>query len=112
MKLFEFEVNESPATEFVNDKGEYVFGIYASNACGQELEQAIETIASLWRQPVITSEVTLMINIRLLSVYEMLYEMYNADGKINKEYKHLFDALKNDCQSIVNQINSLEVIHD
>jgi hypothetical protein len=108
MKLFEFEVEETPIEEFVNDQGEYVFGIYATNSCDQDLEQAIATVAALWRLDVITSEVTLTINVRLRSLYETLYDMHNAGGKIHKDSKPLFDALKKDCQWIVDQINSLE----
>ena len=109
MKPIEFLVEETPTTEEVNDKGEYVFGIYASDACDEELEETISTIAELWKTESITSEITLTINVRLRGVYENLYDMYNAQGKIDPEDKHLFDALRNDCQWIVDQINSLKV---
>ena len=109
MKAIEFLVDETPTTESINEKGEYVFGIYASNSCDEELEQTIETMAELWRTEAIRTEVTLTINVRLRSVYENLYHMYNAGGKIDAEEKHLFDALSNDCQWIVDQIAKLKV---
>ena len=109
MKPIEFVVDEEPTTEAVNDQGEYVFGIYASDACDEELEETIATIAELWKTEAITSEVTLAINVRLRSVYENLYHNYNAKGEIDAEDKHLFDALRNDCQWIVDQINNLKV---
>jgi hypothetical protein len=35
--------------------------------------------------------------------------MYNAQGKIQEEDTPLFEALRKDCQWIVDQINSLEM---
>jgi hypothetical protein len=109
MKPIEFVVEEIPTTESVNDQGEYVFGIYTSDGCDEELEETIATIAELWKTESITSEITLTINVRLRSVYENLYDMYNAQGKIDADDKPLFDALRNDCQWIVDQINNLKV---
>jgi hypothetical protein len=109
MKPIEFVIEETPTTEQVNDKGEYVFGIYTSNACDEELEQTLETMVDLWKMESMTAEVTLTINVRLRSLFENLYEMYNADGKIDAEDKHLFDALRKDCQWIVDHINDLKV---
>ena len=109
MKAIEFTVDETPTTESVNEKGEYVFGIYTSNSCDEELEQTIETMTELWRSDTVRSEVTLTINVRLRSVYETLYDMYNHGGKIDAEDKHLFDAMSNDCQWIVDQISKLKV---
>ena len=109
MKSIQFTVDETPTTESINEKGEYVFGIYTSNSCDGEIEQCIETMAELWKMESIRSEVTLTINVRLRSLYETLYEMYNAQGKIDAEDKYLFDALSNDCQWIVDQISKLKV---
>ena len=109
-KAIEFTVDETPTTESINEQGEYVFGIYASNVCDEELEQTIETMAELWKMDSIRSEVTLTINVRLRSLYESLYNMYNAGGKIDSDSKPLFDALSKDCQWIVDQITKLEVI--
>lgn len=109
-KPIEFTVDETPTTESINEQGEYVFGIYASNVCDEELEQTIETMAELWKMDSIRSEVTLTINIRLRSLYENLYDIHNAGGKIDNDSKPLFDALSKDCQWIVDQIAKLEVI--
>jgi hypothetical protein len=35
--------------------------------------------------------------------------MHNADNKIDKEDWHLFEAMRNDAQWIVDQINSLKM---
>lgn len=109
MKSIEFIVDETPTTESINEKGEYVFGIYACNSCDAELEQTIETMAELWKMDSIRAEVTLTINVRLRSLYENLYDMYNAQGKIDADCKPLFDALSKDCQWIVDQIAKLKV---
>jgi hypothetical protein len=110
MKEIEFKVDEIPTTESVNEKGEYVFGIYTSNSCDEELEQTIETMTELWRSDIVRSEVSLTINVRLRSVYETLYDMHNAQGKIDAESKLFFDAMRTDCQWILDQISKLETI--
>jgi hypothetical protein len=104
-----FEVDESPTTESVNEDGEYVFGIYTSNQCDDETQDKILQMVELWNLQRFDADISLTINVRLREVYETLYNMYNAQGKIDAEDKYLFDALRNDCQWIVEQINGLQV---
>jgi hypothetical protein len=55
------------------------------------------------------TDVSLKVQIKLKDIYENLYDMYNAQGKIQEEDTPLFEALRKDCQWIVDQINSLEM---
>jgi hypothetical protein len=106
----EFEVEVDPTTEHVNDEGEYVFGIYATNVCNDDIEKAIQSVAELWEAQYLEADVNLTINVRVRSLYEYLHNMRTANGRFDAESKPLFEALKNDCQWIVDQINKLEVI--
>jgi hypothetical protein len=107
-KAIEFEIDEIPTEEKVNDKGEYVFGIYTSTGCDDSFTEAMDAITKLWDVN-LPMEVCLRINVRLRSVYENAYDMYKAGGKIDKEDWHLFEAMRNDAQWIVDQINSLKM---
>jgi hypothetical protein len=106
----QFKVEVSPTTEHVNEKGEYVFGIYTSNCCDDDIEKAIQSVAELWETQHLEAEVTLTINVKIRDIYENLFHVYNSMKKIEVENMPLFEALKNDCQWIVDQINTLEVI--
>jgi len=108
MKPVEFVVEDSPVEESVNECGEYVFGLYTSSHCDDELEATIRTMVELWSLETLDAEVSLTINVRLRSVFEQLFEYHAEDGGIEPEYKPLFDAMKKDAQWIVDQINKLE----
>ena len=109
MKPIQFEVNETPISEHINNKGEYVFGIYTSNQLNNELEKSIEQMVSLWKNEDLDCEINMTINVAVRDIYRNLLDMYTLDlEKIGAEDAHLFDALKNDCQWIVDQINALE----
>jgi len=105
----EFELNEDPTDERINDDGEYIFSVYTSDACQDEFQAAISAIAEMWKHENL-GEITFRINIRLRSLYETIYDYRNTGGKIDAEEKPLFDALKKDCQWIIDQINSLEML--
>jgi len=107
-KAIEFEIDESPIEEKVNAEGEYVFTIYTSTGCDDSFTEAMDSITKLWDMN-LPMEVCLHINVRLRSVYENAYEMHNAGNKIDKEDWHLFEAMRNDAQWIVDQINSLKM---
>ena len=109
-KPISFQVEVTPTTEHVNDDGEYVFGIYAASCCNDEIEQAIQKTAELWEAQYLDADVSLTIHVRTRSLYENLFHMYNRDEKIHAQEMSSFEALKNDCQWIVDQINKLEVI--
>ena len=109
MKPIQFEVNETPISEHINNKGEYVFGIYTSNYLNNELEKSIEQMVGLWKNEDLDCEINMTINVAVRDIYRNLLDMYTLDlKKIGAEDAHLFDALKNDCQWIVDQINALE----
>ena len=106
MKPIELEVDEHPHSGEVNEQGDFVFYLYASNECEQEFEEAIETLIHLWD---LKTEVSIKINIKLKDVYNDLHQMFNAGGKIQKEDTPRFEALRRDCQWIIDQINTLEM---
>ena len=109
MKPIQFQVDETPISEHINDKGEFVFGIYTSNNINDEFEKSIEQMVSLWKNEDLDCEISMTINIVVRDIYRNLFDMYsNVLNKIDAEDAHLFDALKNDCQWIVDQINALE----
>ena len=108
-----FEVDESPNGETVNQNGEYVFSIHTSNELDGSLEQTIQAMVELWEMKYLEAYVSLNINVRARSIYEGLIEMHGyTDGSIRTSSLHLFDALKKDCQWIIDQINALEVKED
>ena len=104
-----FTVEETTQGEHVNDQGEFVFAIYTSNYCDQELERTLITMAKLWNVEGLGSEVTLHINVRMRAIYESLLDIHATHHKMDAESKPLFDALKNDCQWIIDQINKLKM---
>lgn len=109
MKPIQFQVDETPISEHINDKGEFVFGIYTSNYLNDELEKSIEQMVGLWKSEDLDCEISMTINIVVRDIYRNLFHMYIVGTKkIDAEDAHLFDALKNDCQWIVDQINALE----
>ena len=106
MRPIQFEVDEMPQADTVDAEGNFKFYIYISNQCEDEIEETLETLAKLWDLP---TDVSLKINIYLKDVYLDLYHMHNAQGKIDAEDMHLFQALKDNCQWIIDEINKLEV---
>ena len=109
MKPIQFEVDVTPISECINDKGEYVFGIYTSNYLDNELENSIEQMVALWKNEDLDCEINMTINVAVRDIYRNLLEWHSVGPKkIDAEDAHLFDALKNDCQWIVDQINALE----
>jgi hypothetical protein len=106
MKPIQIEVDEHPHSGEVDEQGEFVFYLYGSNECGQEFEEAIETLIHLWD---LETEVCIKINVKLKDVYNDLYEMFNAGGKIQQKDTPPFEALRKDCQWIIDQINTLEM---
>ena len=109
MKPIQFEVNEIPQTGSIDEEGNFKFYIYTSNMCCDDFTEAIETLQKLWD---LDTDVSIKVNIKLKDIYEDLFDMYSAQDKIGKEEAPLFDALRKDCQWIIDQIDSLERTHD
>ena len=106
----DFTVEETPQDEHVNSKGEYVFGIYTSNHCDEKLERTLVTMAKLWDIEDLDSDVNLTIHVRLRAVYESLIDMrVGLDGVVDWDAKPLVNAMKNDCEWIIAQINKLKM---
>ena len=108
-----FEADESPIGETVNKNGEYVFSIHASNEMDTSFERTIQAMVELWEMKYLEASVSLNINVRVRSIYESLIDMHvYPDGSIHTYALPLFNALKNDCQWIIDHINALEVKED
>ena len=106
MKAIEFEIDEMPHTGIVDENGNFKFYIYCSNMGDDDYSEAIETMQKLWD---LDTDVSLKVNVKLKDIYEDLFHMYNAQGEIGEEDTPLFEALRKDCQWIIDRINSLEM---
>ena len=106
MKPIQIEIHEFPQAGTVDVQGDFSFYVYASNQCDDEFEEAIETLRLIWG---LETDVSLKVNIKLKHVYQDLFDMHNARGKIQKEDTPLFESLRKDCQWIIDQINVLEM---
>ena len=106
MKPIQFEIDEIPQTGTIDQDGNFKFYVYVSNSGDDDFSEAIETLQKLWD---LETEVSLKVHIKLKDVYENLFDMYNAQGKIRKKDTPLFESLRKDCQWIIDQINTLEM---
>jgi len=106
MKPIQFEIDEIPQSGTIDEDGNFKFYIYASNYIEEDFSEVIQTVKVLWD---LETEVSLKVQIKLKDVYENLFDMYNAQGKVQKDDTPLFESLRKDCQWIVDQINALEM---
>ena len=106
MKPIQFEIDEIPQSGTIDADGNFKFYIYASNYIEEDFSEVIATARVLWD---LETEVSLKVQIKLKDVYENLYDMHNAQGKVQKEDTPLFESLRKDCQWIIDQINDLEM---
>jgi hypothetical protein len=106
MKPIQIEIDECPQSGTIDSQGDFSFYIYASNQCDDEFEEAMETLRLIWE---LETDVSLKVNIKLKDVYADLFDMHNAQGKIDKEVTPLFESLRKDCQWIIDRINALEM---
>jgi len=106
MKPINFEIDEKPQTGTIDSEGNFKFYIYTSNSIEEDFSETIKTLQVLWD---LETEVSLKVHIKLKDVYDDLFEMYNARGRIEKEDTPLFNALRKDCQWMIDQINALEM---
>jgi hypothetical protein len=106
MKPIQFEIDEIPQSGTIDADGNFKFYIYASNYIDEDFSEVIATAKVLWD---LETEVSLKVQIKLKDVYENLYDMHNAQGKVQKKDTPLFESLRKDCQWIIDQINALEM---
>ena len=106
MKPIQFEIDEIPQTGEIDKEGNFRFYFYASNQIEEDFSEVIQTLQKLWD---LETDVSMKVHIKLKDIYEDLFDMHNAQGKVLKEDTPLFEALRKDCQWIVDQINSLEM---
>jgi len=106
MKPLAVEIEEKVMTGTVDKNGDFKFYLYASNECDGEFEKAMALLLQIWE---LETEVTFKVHIRVKEIYNDLYEMYNAGGKIQQVDTPRFEALRKDCQWIIDRINELEM---
>jgi hypothetical protein len=106
MKPIQFEIDEIPQSGTIDADGNFKFYIYASNYIDEDFSEVIATARVLWD---LETEVSLKVQIKLKDVYENLFDMHNAQGKVQKDDTPLFESLRKDCQWIIDQINALEM---
>ena len=106
MQTIKLEIDEHPQSGTIDKNGDFRFYLYTSNQCDDEFEEALETLMRIWD---LETDVALKIHIKLKDVYNDLYNMHNAQGKIQRKDTPLFEALRKDCQWIIDQINTLEM---
>jgi hypothetical protein len=111
MKAIEFVVHQVMQTGDVSEDGQAVFSFYTSNYCDGETEQALAVISKIWDCDV---EVTLTAHMRVRDLFNDMYDMYGLYNQepytIDKEDKFRFDALRADCEWIIQQLDKIKVL--
>lgn len=106
MKPIQFEINEKPYISTKDFDGDFNFYVCATNQVDDDFSEVIDTLGKIWD---LDSDVSLKIKIKLKDVYEELFNTYEIKGGVRVEDIAMFDALRKDCQWIVDQINALEL---
>ena len=106
MKPIELTVEDLPHSGDVDKNGEFLFHMYTSNMCDGELEEAMPVLMKLWEE---NFEVNLTVTMRTRDLFNQLFDMYNVGGKMDLEDAPRFQALRNDCQWIIDQIDKMEM---
>ena len=107
---FEFRFQEQPMIimDGVDKDGHFNFYVYTSDACLGEFADAISDSHSIWGTGEF-DEVQFTIDIKLRDVYLNLIDSFGTKEGVDADAVHLFEALKKDCQWIVEKINALEI---
>jgi len=110
MKPISLTVYEEAQDVVVLPDGESAFCVYTSNMCDGEMDQAMKTLVRIWD---LSTEVNLTVQARTRTLLKTLTDLYaDRDGVIDAEGVPLFQALKRDCEWMVEQINNLKVHTD
>ena len=110
MKAIEFAIHENVHDGEVTSDGQFQFSLYTSNMCDGEMEEVMPVLVKVWD---FESEVSLKINMRARDLLMGLLDLHVCgNGCISEEDKPVFDALRNDCKWIIEQIDNLKVEHD
>jgi hypothetical protein len=107
---FEFRFKEEPRAwvDSVDQDGHFNFYVYTSDCCLGEFTDAISDSHSIWGTDEF-DEVQFTIDIKLRDVYLNLIDSFETAEGVDADAVHLFEALKKDCQWIVEKINALEI---
>ena len=107
---FEFRFQEQPMIllDSVDKDGHFNFYVYTSDSCLGEFSDAISDSHSIWGTGEF-DEVQFTIDIKLRDVYLNLIDSFKAAEGVDADAVHLFEALKKDCQWIVDKINALDI---
>ena len=107
---FEFRFKEQPMTsvDSVDQDGHFNFYVYTSDCCEGEFTDAIFDSQPIWGTDEF-DEVQFTIDIKLRDVYLNLIDLFETAEGVDADAVHLFEALKKDCQWIVEKIDALEL---
>ena len=108
--FFEFRFQEQPMTikDGVDKDGHFNFYVFTSDSCLGEFTDAIYDSHSIWGTDEF-DEVSFTIDIKLRDVYLNLIDSFKTAEGVDADAVHLFEALKKDCQWIVDKINALDI---
>jgi hypothetical protein len=110
MKPISFEMDECPMDGEVTPEGHFTFYVYVSNYTEGELEDTIPVLAELWNsESVGEAEVTLTLNMKLRDLFTSAVDSHgDYNNVIDAEAMPVFNALRQDCQWILDQIAQLK----
>jgi hypothetical protein len=110
MKPISFEIDECPMSGKVTPEGHFTFYVYASNYTEGEFEDAIPVLAEMWNSEVLRdTDVGLKINMKLRDLFTEAAGYYgDSNNVIEAEAMPVFNALRQDCQWILDQIAQLK----
>jgi hypothetical protein len=110
MKPIKFEIDERPMSGKATPEGHFTFYIYASNMTEGDLEDAIPVLTEMWQLEVLGgTDVGLKINMKLRDLFTEAAGYYgDRNNVIEAEAMPVFNALRQDCQWILDQIAQLK----
>jgi hypothetical protein len=110
MKPISFEINECPMSGKVTPEGHFTFYVYASNYTEGEFEDVIPVLAEMWNSELIgEADVNLMLHMKLRDLFTEAVGYYgDRNNVIEAEAMPVFNALRQDCQWILDQIAQLK----
>jgi len=115
MSPIETKITIEPTLEKVDYDGEYTFSLFTSTECENEFTDAMNVMSKIWDMD-LNAEVCIHIDIKLRSVYKSLRESVISGDEtvmeIEKRYMPLAQALRKDCQWIIEQIDLLKEIEN
>ena len=107
--MTQFEVDGTAFSGKVDEDGNFKFYTHISNCSGDKLQEATDKLVEHWWSDS-DEEVSLTVHMTVKGIYKELFDWTTEfDGRISRDCMPEFEALKNNCQWIIDQINSLKI---